>query len=63
MTLKRFFAKEVNGKGYIFDKEFSLIVPSNVEKTIDFAKKQVIKLNKQWKEELKYMEEMDEGSL
>lgn len=33
----RYYAKEINGKGYIFDREFSERVPIAVEKTIEEA--------------------------
>ena len=43
----RYFAKEVNGKGYIFDKKFSEKVPCAVEKDYKFAVMQCKKFNKE----------------
>lgn len=43
----RYYAKEVKGKGYIFDRAFSEKVPIAVEKSITFAQSQVNKFNKE----------------
>jgi hypothetical protein len=44
-TEMRYVAKEVNGKGYIFDKQFSMNVPIAVENTIEFATERAEQLN------------------
>ena len=44
---KRYKAKQVNGKGYIFDSNFSANVPIAVEKTYATAAKLVDKYNKE----------------
>lgn len=43
----RYFAKEVNGKGYVYDRKFSSKVPSNVDKDIATAKASVKRWNKE----------------
>lgn len=43
----RYIAREVNGKGYIYDKKFSDKVPSNVDKDIETARKSVDRWNKE----------------
>lgn len=43
----RYTAKEVNGKGYIYDRNFSNKVPSNVDKDIETARKSVDRWNKE----------------
>ena len=43
----RYTAREVNGKGYIYDKKFSNKVPSNVDKDIETARKSVDRWNKE----------------
>ncbi len=49
---KRYFAKEVNGKGYLCDRKFgNARVPIAVETTYDFACKQAQKFNEEEKEE------------
>lgn len=49
---KRYFAKEVNGKGYLYDRKFgNARVPIAVETTYDFACKQAQKFNEEEKEE------------
>lgn len=49
--MERYFAKEVNGKGYLFDRQFSENCPIAVEKTVEFAKKQAEKFNREEGEE------------
>ena len=43
----RYFAKEVNGKGYVYDRKFSSKVPSNVDKDIATARASVKRWNKE----------------
>lgn len=43
--MERYTANEINGKGYIFDKQFSDVCPIAVEKTIEIAEKLVAKYN------------------
>ena len=43
----RYFAKEVNGKGYVYDRKFSTKVPSNVDKDIATARASVKRWNKE----------------
>ena len=45
--MERYFAKLENGKGYIYDREFSTNIPIAVESTIAFAQKQADKFNKE----------------
>lgn len=52
--INKFFCKEVNGKGYIFNNDFAKgSLPCYVEINLEIAKRQVKKLN----EELKEMEQ------
>ena len=44
-TYERYYAKEVNGKGYLFDREFSTKVPCATETTFAVAQKQADKFN------------------
>ena len=50
----RYFAKEVDGKGYVYDRKFSTKVPSNVDKDINIAKASVDKWNKEESVECRY---------
>lgn len=43
----RYFAKEVDGKGYVYDRKFSTKVPSNVDKDIATARASVKRWNKE----------------
>ena len=43
----RYFAKEVDGKGYVYDRKFSSKVPSNVDKDIATARASVKRWNKE----------------
>ena len=43
--MERYYAKEVNGKGYIYDREFSENVPIAVERTIETAEMLVQRYN------------------
>lgn len=43
--MKRYFAKEVNGKGYLFDKQFSVNVPIAVEANYETAAELAEKYN------------------
>ena len=45
MSMSKYYAEEVNGKGYIYNKDFSEKVPAFVESTYEFALEQVDKLN------------------
>ena len=50
--MERYFAKEVNGKGYLYDRKFANArVPIAVETTYKFACKQAEKFNKEEEEE------------
>lgn len=50
--MKRYFAKEVNGKGYLYDRKFaSGRVPIATETTYEFACQQAEKFNKEEDEE------------
>jgi len=44
-SIRKYWAKEVNGKGYIYCSDFPNI-PMAVETTLEFAKKQAAKFNK-----------------
>lgn len=44
---KRYTAMEINGKGYIFDCNFSSTLPIAVERNYEIAVKQVNKFNKE----------------
>ena len=44
---RRYYAESVNGKGYIYDREFNVNVPISVESTYDEAVALVEKFNKE----------------
>lgn len=47
MNTMRYYAEKINGKGYIFDKNFSTKVPIAVEKSIEEAEKRVDFFNRE----------------
>ena len=48
--MNRYYAKKVNGKGYVFDGYFSEKVPIAVEKTIEESEKAAQRFNAEWRE-------------
>ena len=59
----RYFAKEVDGKGYVYDRKFSTKVPSNVDKDINIAKASVDKWNKEESDENNIAESFEDEHL
>lgn len=60
--MERYYATSVNGKGYIYDRCFSMKVPIAVEKKFSLAKAQVRKFNNEEKSVKYFLVTNDCGS-